>query len=329
MAKEKVKSELLAALDFVRNVTKSEESAIVTMADHMLSVVTRYMRAYHPVRDDMRFSTDLEKYHAAIKTIGDRPYQATVDKTIKVNAGRFKVELPLLNETDVPPLNTEGINIPCSPDFLQALYLAATPTTPGHTRVAFAGVYLTPEATFVGTNGSVMVEAWHGNRDIHSNIIIPTDFIRILERMTKAGRVATHMWADDYIFAIRYDDGAILITQLYVEQYVNYSGVFDLFTGTTPSKDNLETLKAALDELAPFGALYRVSASSIDCGNASVTMPSEYSWCIRVPDWQMVKHIVLAFDPHTRPNMACFIGPTLRGVIIKVDEDAANRLSHR
>lgn len=329
MAKEKVKSELLTALDFVRNVTKSEESAIVTMGNQMLSVVTRYMRAYHPVRDDMKFSTDLEKYHAAIKTIGDRPYQATVDKTIKINAGRFKVELPLLLAEEVPPLETEGINIPITPDFMQALFHAATPTTPGHTRVVFAGVYLTPDATFVGTNGNVMVEAWHGNRNVHPNIIIPTDFIKILEKMNKSGRTVTHVWANDLVFAVLYDDGAVLVTQLYVEQYVNYSSVMDLFNGSQPVKDNLETLKAAFDELEPFGMLYRISASSIDCGNASVTMPSEYSWIIRAADWQTVKHLIVACDPHTRPNIVCFIGPSLRGCIVKLDEDAANRLSHR
>lgn len=321
------KSELLTALDFVGSITN--EPALVSMGDYRLSVVTPYMRAYHPVKDDLRFITDLEKYHAAIKTIGDRPYVATVANTIKLQAGRFKVELPIVETEHIQPIRPDEINIPIGEYFLDALFYASIPTTPGAQMVAEAGVWLSPTQTACGTNRIVLIEAWHGNGDIFSDIIIPTDFIKVLMKMHKQGRVASHIYADDKIFAVRYADDAILVTQLYVEKYPNVAGVFEMASRANPVADNVESLKAAFNELVPFGEVLAVSAGSIDCGNASISMLNTHAYALGVKWWVMCRDIITKFDPHTLENMIVFEGPVLRGCIAKTDKHEAARAGVR
>lgn len=322
MAK-KVQTELLQALDFVKAVAPN--GGVVGMGDNVLSVVTPVMRAYHPISDDLRFTTDLDKFHAAIKTIGERAYSATIAQTLKIAAGKFKIELPIIEVEAIRPVQPEEINQEIDERFLTALFNASIPTTPGASRVQFAGVFLSDAQTCVGTNGNVVVEAWHGN-NIATGIIVPTDFVRVLERMKKAGMVVTHVYGDERLFAVRYANNAILITQLYVEQYVNHKAIFALADKANPVPDELESLKAAFDELSPFGDILSVTAGSIDCGNASITMLNQHAYAFSVANWQTVKSLVVKLDAHSLENMIVFHGPFLRGCIVKVDKNASDRL---
>lgn len=317
--KKQVKSELLAAVEFCKLIAPS--GGILSIVDGIASVVTPEMHAYHPVNDDINVTTDLDKFQAAIRTIGDRPYAMTVNKTLKMTAGRFRVELPILEFDNLYPVRAEQINVPIDPYFFQALTMASLATTPGHDRVACAGVYLSPQHTVVGTNGFILIEAYHGNASLAHGILIPTQYLFVVERALKKGYRPSRAIADNKFFAILFENGAILMTRLYMEDYVNYERIFDSVKGIETVDENVPELFSAFEEIADFGNIFDVTPEGIACGSASVQYSSRHTYSIKVDDWKKVKHIVQRFNP-SPTNLVYFQGSRVRGCIAKVKGNA-------
>jgi len=315
-ATKTVKTDLLIALDFVKLI--ASDGGVVGMGDNVLSVVTPVMRAYHPVGDDLRFTTDLDKFHAAIRTIGERAYSATIAQTLKISAGKFKIELPIIEVEAIKPPTIDDVATPVNEGFINALVNASVPTKSGAGRVAYAGVYSSASQTFIGTNGNVLVEAWHGI-DMMTDIIIPTDFINIIKKV-HASNPLTHVYADERIFAARFANNAIMITQLFVEQYVNAAAILAM-SETAKPEPMPDDLRGYFDELAPFGDTINVTAGAIECGRASITTLSQHAYKFKVDNWKLISALVTKADFGTLANMVVFFGPMLRGCFTKVDKD--------
>lgn len=317
-----IKTELMRAVEFVKQA--APDGGVLSLAQGVASVVTPYMRAYYPILEDMTVTTDIDKFHAAIKAIGDRPYSATVTKTLKLNAGSFRCELPVMEIEKIYPITPEQVNVAVQPAFFEALFAAASVTSPGADRVAFAGVYLSDQQTCVGTDGRVILEVWHGCADLAYGVIIPTDFIKILQRVIGWGYNPTHAITDDKFFAVKFDGDCILMTNNYAEQFPDYKTIFSATSELKCSSDGLDAIKSALDEVAPFGDYFEVGDGAVECGNAIVTNAAfkNDDWSIAKKDWYKVAKYIEAYNAKL-PNMVFFTNrsPWLRGLIVKLKSE--------
>lgn len=234
-----------------------------------------------------------------------------------IRASKFAAVVPVLDAMTLPYHMPDGAQYPLSDDFRDAALSASIYTREGAQTVVAASV-MTRNGTLVGTNGNVVVEAWHGI-PTPPGLIIPKAFIDVIGKIKKK---ITHFGFSDTSFTLWYDDGSWIKTQLYLEQWPNIEPLLSYIDNSHFSelpKDFWEGLKT----VAPFsqdGRIWfldgKIRTSPHDGTGAEYVVKG-------LPDKQCFNHKYLSpldglaslWDWTTNERVATFTGERIRGVV--------------
>lgn len=163
------------------------------------------------------------------------------DGRMTIKASKFKAVVPVLSPLDLEYVGPDAAQYPINDDFRVALSKASVFTKENAQTVVAASV-ITRNGSVVGTNGNVVVEAWHGI-PTPPGLIIPKRFI---EKLEKTKKKISHFGYSETSFTIWFDDNSWLRTQLYVEKWPDIDMILSLTETAVPQdlpKDFWEGMK--------------------------------------------------------------------------------------
>lgn len=132
---------------------------------------------------------------------------------LAIKSGPFRALIPCVEQSGLLPM-PDPIAGTVSPALLYALEAAGIPTRP-LAPVLSHGSILLRSGSALGTNGNVLVEAWHG-------IAFPQEYVlpKCFEQaLTALAKTPTHFGYSDRTFTVYFDDKSWLRTQLYAESW--------------------------------------------------------------------------------------------------------------
>lgn len=133
--------------------------------------------------------------------------------SLTVSSGKFKAHIPLVRPDELMFVNPDEPIAPITDEVKTALLIASELAKEGAQRVIEASVLLR-YGSAIGTNGHVVIEAWHGC-DLPT-VVLPKSFITALKKVNKPlaqfgfGNSSVTFW---------FEDGSWLRSQLYNEPW--------------------------------------------------------------------------------------------------------------
>jgi len=141
---------------------------------------------------------------------------------LSVKSGKFKASIPCVGFDAVPATGPDA-PIAVITDELRAGFETCGWLVHEGEQEAYKAALLLQGGSIVGSNGSVLLEYWHGI-DLPPGLLIPSKavnaIVKIKKPLTRFGFSATSA-------TFYFDDESFLKTQLFDARYPNYKAVFD------------------------------------------------------------------------------------------------------
>jgi hypothetical protein len=216
---------LISSLKFISPVQKKNgtiEQQFCGISGGFVAASNEYMMICAPVEDDLCACPNTVQLLDALGKCGHELAITQLSEfELSVKSENFKASIPCVSFANLN-LTEPDPNIAVIDDRIKdALTCVMGIATEGDVRAAFASVLLS-SGSAVATNGSVLLEYWHGI-DL-PKIMIPKVAANAIAKANKtlvgfgySGTTAT-FW---------FDDGAFIKTGLFNEQYPNYNILFD------------------------------------------------------------------------------------------------------
>lgn len=241
------------------------------------------------------------------------------DGKMTIKASKFTAVVPVMSPLDLQYVTPDAAQYPLTDDFRDAATKASVYTKEGAQTVVAASV-LTRNGSLVGTNGNVVVEAWHGI-PTPPGLVIPKRFI---DQLAKLKKKIAHFGFTDTTLTIWFDDGCWLKTQLYSEPWPNIDMIL-AYTDTAIPQDIPKDFWEGVNTIEPFAQENRIYFSDKGIrSNQHVGVGADYN-VKGLPDGQSynIKYL-LALEKLTNKwdftgndRVAVFFGDRIRGAISK------------
>lgn len=138
--------------------------------------------AGHKIADDYQCAPDLDMLKQAVKRVGS-PYSLALyaNGSLAVAGERLRSVIPCLPMDRMPHVMPDAPMLACTREFRDALVVCGQIAVEKAERVALASVRVRG-ASAVATNGSQVIEQWHG-LDIRTDMQIPKEFLTAIEKV--------------------------------------------------------------------------------------------------------------------------------------------------
>lgn len=181
---------------------------------------------------------------AALQRAKTGPLALTVQEPhLIVSAGRLRVPVPCVDLQSMPWMEPDPPSVPLTPAFRDALALVAPIASTAALRVALACV-LVRAGSVVGTDGSFILEAWHGADT--PRLCLPKETCAAL---LKASKPLVSLGHSPGRCTFYFDDGSWLRSQLYDDQYPDVDTILNRPNQAVPVPEGFFDAVAAV---APF-----------------------------------------------------------------------------
>lgn len=210
---------------------------------HYVVAFDGILAAGHPVQEEMPICPHTHRLINALERVSGAVSMTALDtKQLVVKSDKFTAKVSCIGDGDLTYAWPDPPAWPLNDKFKQAAELASIFNTEGGQTVMQASV-VTRDQSIIGTNGNVVIEAWHGI-PTPPGLIIPVSFVKALG---KVGKPITRFGFSDASLTVFFDNDAWLKTQLYQEQYPNVDKVLAYTETAKPvplAKDIVEGVKA-------------------------------------------------------------------------------------
>jgi hypothetical protein len=207
---------------------------------------------------------------AALQRAKSGPLVLTVQDTqLIVSAGRLRVPVPCVDLQSMPWVEPDPPTVPLTPAFRDALALVAPIASATATRVALACVLLR-SGSCVGTDGNIIVEAWHGANT--PRLCLPKETAAALLKCPKA---IVSVGSSPGRCTFYFDDGSWLRSQLYEDKYPDIDPILNRPNNPQPVPEGFFEAVAAVSpfvgesgalSLSPFGVSVKLAPSDASRG---------------------------------------------------------------
>lgn len=220
--KPKVKedSALLAALKFVQVAQAEIGTPYQTHCRFINGYVTAFdgvLAAGHPVQEEFSVCPHTFRLIDALtRAQGAYSLTALDNRTLVLKTDKFKAPVSCIGDGDLTYIQPDPAQYPINDAFKIAAQIASLFNTDGAQTVMGASVCLKNQS-IIGTNGTVVLEAWHGNF-MPPGLIVPKTFISALGKVTSP---LSRFGFTNETLTFWFENGAFLKTQLYLERYPN------------------------------------------------------------------------------------------------------------
>lgn len=314
---------LVTALTFISAASKDTKQGLyqkhIHIGGQMAVAFDGVLAAGHPIDEDFVAFPNLEQLRAALETCGKQLSLTLGDGTIEVKGENVHAVVQCLPAADmhltVPDPNGWQLD-----DVIKAAFEACIRyTREGGTKVHESAILLGAN-TCIGTNGSALIEYWHGVN--LPDMILPRAFCHAVMK-TKA-KLVGFGWGDGRSVTFWFEDGSWIKSQLYAEGFpMNARTIMDVQATLSPvapdfvkaieavvafSDDGTVTLEAGQiiggSDSGPAGAAY-------DVKDMKVAGKRRYnaSFILKVAD------LIQTIDIDTDPARLIWYGDKVRGII--------------
>lgn len=330
MARKPKKTEetgLLAALKFVQAAQDEIGTVYQThcrFLNHYVVGFNGVLGAGHPVQEEMPICPHTYRLINALERVGGAMSLTALDtKQLSIKSDKFRALVSCIGDGDLTYVVPDLPQWPINDEWKKAAIIASTFNTDGAQTVMAAAV-VTRDQSIIGTQGTVVLEAWHGI-PTPPGLIIPKGFINALAKVTKP---MVRFGFSHQSFTVWFEDQSWLRTQLYQEQYPNVDLVL-AYTETahpTPiTKDIYEGIRA----VAPFADTSMVwlgggqvrSHETPDKGAVYEAKGAVSEVAVNAKQMLALEEYIVQIDFTGNEKVICFFGDKLRGAMAKAASD--------
>lgn len=324
--RKKEESPLLKALKFVALAQEKDSSlpyqTHCRIGHKKVMAFDGILAACAPIPDELDHCPNTHKLIAALERIsGQYSLAAVQEHQLTIKSGSFRANIPCIGLSDIQIVHPDNPVGAFNDKFKQALIKAGLFTTEGAQTVTGASLRIESNSV-VGTNGKVIIEAWHG---IHmpSGLLLPKSFANALVRIDTP---LQSFGFSEGSFTAYFEDGCWLKTQLYQETWPNVGKFLDETKSATaiePPKEMFDAIKA----VAPHseGSFVYFGQDQIQ-SHRDEKIGATFQ-CAGILPGQSVDHkimnvlepIIKRVDLLSNPRMIVFFGENVRGVIGKAN----------
>lgn len=241
---------LLTALKFVQlaqqeigTVYQTHCRFTIINEQHYVVAFDGVLAAGHPVQEEMPICPHTYRLVNALeRSSGAMSLTALDTKQLAIKSDKFRALVSCIGDGDLTYAWPDPPQWPLNDDFKKAADIAGIFNTEGGQTVMAASI-VTRDYSLIGTNGTVVIEAWHGV-PTPPGLIIPMSFVKAL---MKIGKPIQRFGFCDTSLTVHFEGGAWLKTQLYQERYPNVDRVL-VYTETAKpiplAKEIIEGIKA-------------------------------------------------------------------------------------
>lgn len=186
-----------------------------------------FITAFHPLAAPFPI-TIAPRTHEALRAIQQSPSAEITSQPgfIAIQSGRTKIKIPSLSPDAIPVILPDKplCNIPAT--ILAAMLDVAPLTDESAARVAFCSVLLRSYSA-AATNGTALLEIWHGEVLPFESLIIP---IAAIDSLKKTKQIPTQLGVSKNSLTFYFESGAWLKAQLYCDEYPDINRVLNVPT---------------------------------------------------------------------------------------------------
>lgn len=251
----KAASGLIEALRFINVAQKSSGPAFATHCALFNGMAVAYdgvLSVAHRIPDELNACPNTASLLAALAKCGQGFTITHLDSgRLAVKSDKFKAFVPCVAFDEMPQVEPDA-KIAVIDDRIKAALAAVVPlASETAQRVAFAATLLQANSA-VATNGSVLLEYWHGI-DLPPGLLLPKAAVNAILKTPKplAGFGYSQSSATFY-----FDDESYIKTQLYDERYPNYESVLDAPSAPLPLPEDFFTAVAAVEPFSENNVCY-------------------------------------------------------------------------
>lgn len=236
---------LLKALNFVSVAQKKVglvKEQFCRIENGFIIASNEVLTVGHPVEEaDFECFPHTMKLIEALARVDDSfSLEFDVPSALRVLGPTFNIQVPCTSKDNLPLLLPDPQEAPITDQVGEALATLAPLVNENGSQASYAAVLLQAN-TAVATNGSVLIEIWHGC-NLPMGMLIPK---QAAVAVSKANAVLTGFGFGGSSATFYFDDGSFIKTQLYKEHYVNYLQTFNGFESLQWEELNQEALKTA------------------------------------------------------------------------------------
>lgn len=172
---------------------------------------------------------------------------------LSVRSGDYQATVPCVEPASVPTVSPDGAVALCDSRVRDALAIAGGLVVEGAEKVVNSTVQMRAQSC-VATNGTVIIEAWHGV-SMPPLMIVPKMFITALGKIDKT---IARLGCCDFSFTLWFDDNSWLKTQLYpnTTSLPNLDQFLDLPSVPVPVPKQLFDVVRRLEPLSEDGMVH-------------------------------------------------------------------------
>jgi hypothetical protein len=281
-----------------------------------------------PIPDSITICAHTKMLLNAVEQCTDDISLTQQDDCLLVKSGDFEARVPGLPLTDVPQVFADTPRLPVSRALVWAMETAGAIADAKSSKLAFSTVQLALGSA-TATNGSVIVQAWHGDPNPELNsLVLPAAFIAALAKRTsdpyKIGLSLESL-------TIWFESGAWIKTQLYPadSKLPNLNSILNIPYNQQELSPLPTNLYYAVDKLKKAKSTKIAFLNNCGVGENGVSIVDNVVGGIEhmefeIKDLLAIKHIAELFSwmpgflPIGNPNepISLFFGNNVRGAIM-------------
>lgn len=322
MAKKPLENSLLAALQFIASVQpKRAVNAFdvhCRIFDNKLVAMGGPLSAGIAIQEEIEACPHTQKLIDALKKCPEAVNLTMITpKELSVRSGNFQATVPCIGQVDIPAIFPNLHSVQVTPEFEAALKKVGEVVSERAKTILQSSVQLRGESV-VGSNGDVILEAWHG-LSMPDGPILPKLFISALKRRTGKSVYSVAMDVDS--LTAHFSDGAWLKTAL--QRDPNFPDLFAyLKLESNPIPLPLGFFEA-VERLAPFSRNGRLYFTENGICTDNYTKDGAINLCDGLPigisftieSLQLVAGLIDKIDFNVSKKLVYFFGPNVRGCI--------------
>ena len=270
------------------------------------------------IQDDIECCPNTQKFIEALKQCPEAVNLTMLSsKELNIRSGNFNAVIPCINQNELPVIYAIPKTHTVTAEFESALKIVSSIVSDKAKTVLQSSVQLL-NGSIVGSNGDVILEAWHGCAT-PIGAILPKMFVSALRK--NKGKSLYHLGSVTGEIAAYYDDDSWIKTRLQAD------GAFpDLQTFLSlPSNPILMPLGffEAVERLAPFSKNGKLYFSDNGICTDTYTTDGAINLCDGLPigisfsieSLRLLENIAETIDFNVSNRMAYFFGKNVRGCV--------------
>lgn len=211
--KTEAKSDLIEALRHIslcQSEIGNDTETHCVISQGFISATNNILSCGVFINEDLHLRPNTHRLLKALERCEEPISLTPREDKLAIKSGPFKALVPCLSMEGFEPGAPDPILGTLTPAFLDALEVAAVATV-DRAPLAMNASLLLRSGSVLGTNGHVLVEAWHGSA-MPAEFAIPKSFQVVLSKLRK---VPASFGASERSFTVYFDDKSWLRTQLY------------------------------------------------------------------------------------------------------------------